>query len=221
MVKKQRKLRILWMETMLFLCVLALFAGIGRTVEAAPKVTVKKVSSVYSLTGSKTIKLAKGKKAALKTTVTVTPNKSANKKVTYKSSNKKVATVTNKGVITGKKAGTAKITATSVKNKKKKAIVTVKVINGRVTSVKLNKTSGTLAKGGTVKLAATVKTSAGGSKDIVWTSSNKKVAAVNSKGTVKAIGEGKATITVKAADGTGKKATYTGFRTGPGSDSAA
>lgn len=171
------------------------------------KVSVKNVKSVNSLTGSKTIYLAKGKKATLKTTVTVTPNKSANKKVTYKSSNKKVATVTSKGVITGKKVGTAKITVISKKNPKKKATITVKVVKGKITSIKLNKTSETLNIGDSVKLTATVKVSKGGKKNIVWSSSDVKVATVKS-GTVQAVGMGTATITVKAADGTGKKATY-------------
>ena len=194
------------MGLVMFLSALVWIAGTGGTVEAASKISVKKVASVSSLTGKKTIRLAKGKKATLKTTVTATPNKKANKKVTYKSSNPKVASVTGKGVITGKKAGTAKITVRSAKNKKIKAVVTVKVVKGRVTSVRLNKASGNLTKGQTVKLKATVKTSKGGSKDVVWSTSNKKVATVNSKGTVKAVGTGSATITVKAADGTGKKA---------------
>lgn len=47
-------------------------------------------------------------------------------KVTYKSSNRKIAVVSKKGVIMGKKAGTAKITVISGK---KKAVVKVKVEN--------------------------------------------------------------------------------------------
>ena len=110
-MKTLRKWKVLMMIMVLLLGVPAAPGGSGLTAEAASKkVTVKKVTSVNSLTGSRTIYLAKGKKAALKTTVAVTPNTSANKKVTYKSSNKKVATVTSKGVIKGKKAGTAKIT---------------------------------------------------------------------------------------------------------------
>lgn len=108
-MRRWRKPQVLMIRTLIFLSALLLFAGVGGTVKASPKVNVKKVTSVNSLTGSKTIKLAKGKKATLKTTVSVTPNKTANKKVTYESSNTKVATVTSKGVITGKKAGTAKI----------------------------------------------------------------------------------------------------------------
>lgn len=177
-------------------------------VEAAKKVNVKQVVSVNSLTGSKTIKLAKGKKAALKTTVRVTPNRASNKKVTYKSSNKKIATVTSKGIVTGKKAGTASITVTSKKNKKKIAVVTVKVVKGKVTNITFGQTSGVLRAGRTAKLKAAVTTSAGGSRDVVWTTSNKKVATVDKNGKVKAVKPGTATITVKAADGTEKKAVY-------------
>lgn len=168
---------------------------------------MKKVTSVSSLTDSKTVYLAQGKTLKLKTTVTVTPNKSANRKVTYKSSNKNIATVTAKGVIKGKKAGNATITLTSKKDNKKKATVKVKVVKGKVTGIWLNQTSVTLTVGDTVKLKANVKISKGGRKDVVWTSSKKKVATVK-KGTVTAVGAGSATITVKAADGTGKKATY-------------
>ncbi len=205
-MKKQQHRRIYAVGIALLFSALAWFAGTERTTEAASKIIVKKVTSTDSLTGSKTIKLAKGKKATLKTTVTVSPDKSANKKVKYKSSNPKIASVTAKGVITGKKAGTAKITVSSSKNKKKKAVVTVKVVKGRVTSVKLNKTSASIAKGNTLKLKASVETSTGGSKDVVWTTSNKKIATVSSRGTVKGVGTGTAVITAKAADGTGKKA---------------
>ena len=207
-MKNQRKRQFPVMRVMLFLSVLLLFTGISKTARAASGAAVKKVVSVNVLTESATIKLAKGKKATLKTTVSVTPNKTANKKVTYESSNTKVATVTAKGVITGKKAGMAKIIVRSAQNKKKKAVVTVKVVKGKVTGIRLNKTSGTLAKGNTVKLKASVETSEGGSKDIAWKTSNKKIATVSRKGTVKAVGTGTATITAKAADGSGKKATY-------------
>ncbi len=56
----------------------------------------------------------------------VSPAK-ASKAVTWKSSNKKIATVSSKGVVTGKKKGTVKITATSKKNKKVKKTITIKV----------------------------------------------------------------------------------------------
>lgn len=198
--------------------------GVGSTAEAAKKkakVTVKKVTSVDKLTGKKTITLTKGKKATLKTTVSVTPNKSANKGVTYKSSKKSVATVNSKGVITAKKNGTAKITVTSKKNKKKKATVTVKVTSGKVTKVafdsatqKLMGTSKTIAlkMGKTESVTLKAKVSTKGkkaNKTLKWTSSNTKVATVSSKGKVTAKSAGTAKITVKSTDGTNKSTSVT------------
>lgn len=57
----------------------------------------------------------------------------ANKKVTWKSSKKSVATVSSKGVVKAKKAGKATITATSKKNKKVKATCKITVKNSSTT----------------------------------------------------------------------------------------
>ena len=67
---------------------------------------------------AKQLTLKKGKTFALKSKVTVTGK--ASKKVTYKTSNKKIATVNAKGKITAKKKGTAKIYVISKADKKKK-----------------------------------------------------------------------------------------------------
>ena len=66
-----------------------------------------------------------GKKQTLK--ATVTPKKASSKAVVWKSSNKKVATVTSKGVIKAKKAGTATITATAKDGSGKKATCKITV----------------------------------------------------------------------------------------------
>ena len=66
-----------------------------------------------------------GKKQTLK--VTVTPKKASSKAVVWKSSNKKVATVTSKGVVKAKKAGTVTITATAKDGSGKKASCKVTV----------------------------------------------------------------------------------------------
>ena len=60
--------------------------------------------------------------------------------------------------------------------------------------VKLNKTKLTLYVGDTYNLKIS-----GTKKNVTWTSSNKKVATVNNKGFVEAVGKGKATITAKVA----------------------
>ena len=139
----------------------------------------------------------------------VTPNKKANKKVTYKSANKKIATVTSKGVVKAKAVGKTKITVVSKKNKKKKATIKVVVKKNAVKKVKLNSGNFVLAAGAKKTLKAKVSPTKNVSKKIAWTSSNKRVATVSSKGVVKGIRDGKATITAKATDGSGKKAKVT------------
>ena len=76
-----------------------------------------------------------------------------------------------------------------------------------VTSVKLNKTSTTLTQGRSEKLTATINPSDAMNKAVVWTSSNTKIATVDSSGNIKAIAPGSATITATAKDGSNKKAT--------------
>ena len=104
------------------------------------------------------------------------------------------------------KAGKAKITVVSKKNKKKKAVVKVVVKKAAVKKVKLNTGNFNLAVGSKKSLKATITPKKKVSKKVVWKTSNKKVATVTSKGVVKGVGEGTATITCKATDGSGKKA---------------
>lgn len=174
---------------------------------ASAKVKVKKVTVVAP--SGKTAYVAKGKKVKLSSTVKVTPNKKVNKKVICKSANKKIATVTSKGVVKAKAVGKTKITVVSKKNKKKKATIHVVVKKSAVKKVKLNSGNFVLAAGAKKTLKAKASPTKNVSKKIAWTSSNKRVATVSSKGVVKGIREGKATITAKATDGSGKKAKAT------------
>ena len=112
----------------------------------------------------------------------------------FTSSNKKVATVNSKGVVTAKKAGTVKITVQVGKYKK---AVTLKVKNA---SLKLAKTAATVKRGKTT----TIKVSAVPRGKVTYTSSNKKVATVTSKGVVKGVKKGTAVITVKCSGMTAK-----------------
>ena len=135
-----------------------------------PGITAK-VSQVYV-----------GKNATIKVTKTKVTGK-----VTFKSSNKKVATVNSKGVITGKKAGKAVITVKVGKYTKK---LTVKV---KKPSFKLVKSSVKLKKG----KKTTIRVKAAPVSKVTYKTSNKKVATVNSKGVVTAKKKGTAKITVK------------------------
>ena len=145
------------------------------------------------------------KNGTLTLKATVNPTNATNKKVIYKSSNTKVATVNGNGVVTLKSRGTAVITATSSANSKIKANCKVTVVQ-RVTSVKLNRKSVTLkakgkAKQKTCTLKATVNPSNANVKTVTYKSSNSKVATVNSKGKVIAKKKGRATVTVTTRDG--------------------
>ena len=112
----------------------------------------------------------------------------------FTSSNKSIATVDSKGVVKAKKAGTVKITAQVGSYKK---VVTIKVRNA---SLKLAKTAATVKKGKTT----TIKVSAVPTGKVTYTSSTKKVATVTSKGVVKGVKKGTATITVKCNGMTAK-----------------
>ena len=68
----------------------------------------------------------------------------------------------------------------------------------------------TLTPGGSKQLTATITPSDATIADILeWTSSNQNVAVVDANGLISAIGEGTATITAKACDGSGVYATCT------------
>ena len=153
---------------------------------------------------AKQLTLKKGKTFTLKTKVTVTGK--ASKKVAYKSSNKKVATVNANGKITAKKKGTATITVYSKTDKKKTCKIKV-TVGTPVTKVKLNKTKANLYIGKSLTLKTTLSPKKPSNKGIIWKSSNTKVATVTSKGVVKAKKAGTVTITATAKDGSGKKAT--------------
>ncbi len=140
-------------------------------------------------------------------TATVSPDNASNKGVTWSSSDTGIATVSSSGLVTGLKAGSATITATTQHGgKQATCTVTVKTNTVKVTGVKLNKKSANVMKGKTLTLKATVSPSDASNKNVTWKSSNSKVATVSKKGVVKGIKAGTATITATTKDGS-KKAT--------------
>lgn len=166
-----------------------------------------KVSSIKLSAISK--KIAAGKKVQMKTEVF--PANATNKAVTYKTSNKKYATVSASGKVTLKKAGAGKtvtITATAKDGSGKKAAYKISIMKNAVKSVKL-KAAKTVKAGKKLKVKATVKTTGKkANKKLKWTSSNTKYATVSASGVVKAKKAGKGRtvkITATATDGSNKK----------------
>lgn len=155
-----------------------------------------------------TQKLDTGKTFTLK--ATVAPANTTDK-VVWSSSNAAVAKVSEDGVVTAVKPGSAVITATAGIVK---ASCTVTVANPiiKATGVKITAPTRSIAAGKKVQLKATVAPSNTTNKAVKWTTSNKKVATVNSKGLVtfnKKAGGKKVTITATSADGSKKYAKIT------------
>ncbi len=141
-----------------------------------------------------------GKTFTLK--ATVAPANATDKTVKWTTSNKNVATVTSKGVVKGVRPGTATITATCG-GKKAACKFTVKQL---VTSIKLNAKAKIVYSGKTFTLKATVSPKNASNKTVAWTTLNKKVATVTSRGVVKGIKGGTTYVRATAKDGSKKYA---------------
>ncbi|WP_286082622.1 Ig-like domain-containing protein, partial [Parablautia intestinalis] len=96
----------------------------GTSVKARCKITVGTPVSRVTL-NRKSLTLKTGQSFSLKTSIS--PKRASVKKVNYKSSNKRVASVSKKGVIQAVSAGTVKITATAADGSGKRAVCTVKI----------------------------------------------------------------------------------------------
>lgn len=116
------------------------------------------------------------------------------KKVTWKSSDSKIAKVSSKGKVTAKKPGSVIITA-SVNGETVGCNITVKKV-----SITLPKTK-TMKAGFELTLKAVVT---GSKEKVTWKSSNTKIAKVSSKGVVTAKKAGTVTITAKTRKSTAK-----------------
>ena len=172
----------------------------GKT--ATCKITVEdKVYPVESVTLDKsTYEMTVGDNVALK--ATVNPSNATDKTVSWSSNNTSVATVSQNGVVTAKKKGTAKITVTTNDgNKTAECIITVTDKVYPVESVTLDKSSWEMIVGEDITLVATVNPSNATDKTVVWNSSNTSVATVSQNGVVTAKKEGTAKITVTTNDG--------------------
>lgn len=170
---------------------------------ATCRVKVAKLNSKVSL-NKKKIRIGINKTYRLKATVWT--NNSKNPALKWKSANKKIASVSSKGKVKGKKIGVTKITVMTKDKVKAKATCRVTVIR-RVTSVKMNTAYALCYVGRTKQLRASVRPKKASIKKLKWSSSNKKIAVVSGSGKVTGMSVGDVTITAKATDGSGKKAT--------------
>ena len=189
------------LKTLTAVIVLTLSMGIMPSVPST--VNIPAVTTTVEAASRKLSLKASNKKAYVGKNTKISAKATKGAKLSYKTSNKKIATVSSKGVITGKKAGTVKITITAKKSKYKtvKKTITVKVYrqNQKITASNVKLTTGQRKN-----LGAKARTR------LAYKSSNPKVVTVDKKGNLTAKKTGTAKITVTApANNTYNKASRT------------
>ena len=153
-----------------------------------------KVSRI-TLSASTGLALTKGQTQKL--TATVAPANATNKTVTWKTSDKNVATVSENGLVTAVGGGDATITCTAKDGSNVKATCKV-TVTVPVSGIQLSQTSAALTVGDTLTLTKTIYPSDATNQAVTWTSSSDAVASVDSNGKITAKTAGSAVITCKS-----------------------
>ena len=136
----------------------------------------------------------------------ILPENTANKNVTWKSSDTSIATVSSStGAIKAVSNGTCKIIATTKDGTNLSASIDL-TVDIKAKSVALDKTSLNITSKNSInRIVATVSPSQA-NQNVAWSSSNGKIATVDSKGRVKAVSNGTCKITATTTDGTNRTA---------------
>lgn len=180
----------------------------GYTVSCLITVTEKAEDEKPDLSKTKVTVSPKTKILQLGKTfhVKATVKGAANKKVKWKSSNKKVCSVTSGGKVKGRKVGTAYIKATAKDGSGASARCRVRVVR-KVTKLRLNRYTAEMYVSTTLKLKATVRPKNATIKKIKWTTSDPSIATVSETGRVLALAPGLVQISAETTDTSNKKAT--------------
>lgn len=136
-----------------------------------------------------------------KLVMAIEPGNATNPAVTWESSDTNVAAVDDNGVVTGLLPGTATITVRTEEGSFTATCEVTVVEKIAVTGIKLTNDTASIQVGSSSALTAIVEPDNASIKDVIWTSSDPDVAAVDDQGVVTGIVAGKATITVTAVDG--------------------
>ena len=132
-------------------------------------------------------------------TATVQPASFA-KSIVWNSSDTKVASVSDSGLVTAVGPGTCIISATAG-DRHVSATVSVLAARVRVTGVSFAESKHEIPMGGTATLTATITPADATVKTLIWTSSDEGVATVSRTGIVTALSVGETTIRATSVDG--------------------
>ncbi len=138
-------------------------------------------------------------------TASVTPSTATQLGVKWESSNKKVATITEKGEVTALAGGVTIITATTLDGGY--VATCVLTVREAVSKITINHQTYYLGIDKFAYLEATVSTPNATNQNVAWTSSDEDVVTVNQKGKITGHKLGYATITATALDGSEVEAT--------------
>ena len=204
-----------------------IYAKVGKK-KYTCKVTVKQPVTSIKLS-KKSISLNKGKKYTLK--ASIAPKNAANKAVMWKSSNTKIATVSSKGVVTAKSAGTTTITATAKDGSRKKASCKVTIKGSSNKKILIQELKFDIKERIIELMPAQYKDTSkywvnryigredhyydpiifpsnATNKTLSWKSSNTNVATVDTKGNITALRAGTTIISASTTDGSKKTISY-------------
>ena len=204
-----------------------IYAKVGKK-KYTCKVTVKQPVTSIKLS-KKSISLNKGKKYTLK--ASIAPKNAANKAVVWKSSNTKIASVSSKGVVTAKSAGTTTITATAKDGSRKKASCKVTIKGSSNKKILIQELKFDIKERIIELMPAQYKDTSkywvnryigredhyydpiifpsnATNKTLSWKSSNTNVATVDTKGNITALRAGTTIISASTTDGSKKTISY-------------
>lgn len=171
----------------------------GSKVKAFCNVSVEK--AVSAITMEKSLTIDKKKNYSLKPKIQ--PKDAAGKKLEYSSSDPSIAAVSSNGVITAVECGTAVITARATDGSDAYAECKITVVQ-MVRSIKLDRTNLTMDYKSTYDLKTTIVPENATNPNLRWSSSDHSVVTY-AYGKLKAVGVGKATITISSTDGSNVK----------------
>lgn len=172
----------------------------GTNLTAICNVVVKKLVPVKSISFEQSnYKVTIGQKVNL--IAKIVPTNASYTSLNYVSSDKTIATVSDKGEIHGVNIGKCTITATSADGTNVKATCEVEVLPVYITSLTINSDKTQIVEGETMQLTISYEPENATISEVLWETSDPTLASINEEGALTAHKEGVVSIKATAKDG--------------------